>query len=216
MNSKVRNLLLIALAVVAVAGFLAVPMLTIEVDSEAKHRFQLDVKMPRVRKILVRTNAVKKIVAMADATLLDQKWQTMAFDSDGPLLIGDWHVSGEGQLSIQVNDDYLGEQSIQLKQAVDVRPNRVYSTNDLTEPSESIRQYASTLELIPGEDNNAVINLALQIKIRTTASWITRPFVKQEIEAAAAKSLAKQEAAIQELVDQQRGNLLIVPNFGRK
>lgn len=215
MKNTTRNYFLIGLAIVAVIAGIAMPVLTLEVASEAQHRFELDVRMARVRKIMVRTNAVKKIVAMADATLLDQKWQNMAFESEGSLLKGDWNVSGEGRLSIQINDAYLGQQSIRLNQTIDVEPDRLYSINDLIEPSESIREYASTLELIPDADNNAVVECTLKLKIRTTASLLTRAYVRQEIEAAAAKSLDQQEIAIRELVDEQSGKLIIMPDLDR-
>ena len=216
MKKTTRNYLLISIVILAaVIAFLAVPTSTLEVSSQAQHRFELDERMPRVRKIMVRTNAVKKIVAMADATLLDQKWKNMEFETEGSLLSGDWHVSGEGQLSIQINDTYLGQQSIQLAQTVDVKPERLYSTNDLVEPSESVREYDSTLELTPGADGNAVIMSTLKIKIRTTASWLTRFYVRREIEAAAAKSLDQQETAIRELVGGQHDKLFIVPDLNR-
>lgn len=210
-----RNYLLVGLAILAATVFiLAISTHTVEVTSEAQHRFELDVRMPRVRKIMVRTNAVKKIVAMADATLLDQKWQNMAFGSDGPLLKGDWHVDGEGQLSIRIDDAYLGKQSIQLGQTVDVRPNRLYSTNKLVEPSKSIREYDSTLELTSDKNGNSVFETTLRITVRTTASWVTRYYVKREIKAAAPRSLAQQETAIREQVAEQSDKLLILPDFG--
>jgi hypothetical protein len=214
MNTKMRKLFLIGFAIMVVVAVLAVPMVTVEVTSTAKHRFEIDVRMARVRKIMVRTNAVKKIVAMADATLLDQTWKNMSFESKGSLLDGDWRVDGEGRLSIQINDAYLGQQSIQLSQTVDVQPNRLYSTNSLAQPSESIRKYDSTLELVPNADNLAVIENSLSVTVRTTASLLTRGFVRKEIEATAARSLEQQETAIRELVEEQRNKLIIMPDLG--
>lgn len=216
MKPTIRKFLVTGLIILAAAVLLLVPIRTVDVTSQADRHFQLDVAMPRVRKILVRSNAVKKIVAMADATLLDQQWQNMAFESAGPLLKGDWHVTGEGRLSIDVNDDYLGKQSIKLNQSVDIKPDRLISTNKLIEPSKSIREYSSSLRLTPGVDGNAEFDLSLKIRVRTTAGLITRGIVQREIEAAAAKSLNQQETVIRELVAQQRNKLLIIPNFGRE
>ena len=217
MKTTTRNYLLIAFIILAAAiAFLVVPTSKLEVTSEAQHRFELDVGMARARKILVRTDAVKKMVAMADATLLDQKWQNMSFESDGPLLKADWHVSGKGQLSIEINDAYLGEQSIKLDQTVDVRPNRLYSTNKLVEPSKSIHEYDSTLELTPNADENGVVDTTLKITVHTTANLLTRSYVEKEIKAAAGRSLDQQEKAIRELIAEQRDKLLILPDFGRE
>ena len=216
MKPTVRKILVAGLIILAAGLVLFAAILPVDVTSQADHRFQLDVGMPRARKILVRTNAVKKIVAMADATLLDQQWQNMAFESTGSLLKGNWHVTGEGRLSIDVNDDYLGKQSIQLNQTVDIKPDRLVSSNELLEPSKSIREYSSSLELTPGADENAEFDLSLKIRVRTTAGLITRGIVQREIEAAAVKSLNQQEKVIRELVAQQRDKLLIIPDFGRE
>ena len=68
MKPTIRKFLVTGLIILAAAVLLLVPIRTVDVTSQADRHFQLDVAMPRVRKILVRSNSVKKIVTMADAT----------------------------------------------------------------------------------------------------------------------------------------------------
>ncbi len=63
-----------ALVVIAAAvGAALLPLWSIEDNSSAQHEFTINEPIERVRKIMVRSNAAKKIIAMADAELVDQK-----------------------------------------------------------------------------------------------------------------------------------------------
>lgn len=119
------------------------PTTTVEVSSNADHQFTVDEPMRRVRKILVRTNAVKKIIAMADAELLDQEWLKMNFEIDKPLLKRDWNIDGDGELSVRFDDAYLGSHDITLLQSVDISPVRLHVTNDLDQATEPVQNYSS-------------------------------------------------------------------------
>ena len=151
------TLVLVALAILLGLGlcgwFFTESELTVE--SSATHEFTIDEPMPRVRKILVRTNAGQKIVAMADAKLLDQKWLDMDFDLGGKLLDRDWHVDGDGQLEVVVNNSYLGQINLTLDQKVDIRRERMQVESKLGKSSSSITEYDSTVELTPDDNGDA-------------------------------------------------------------
>ncbi len=208
--------ILVAVGIIAIVGVVAaiLPMNSLQGSSTGEHKFVIDTPMQRVRKILVRTNAVKKIVAMADAKLLDQEWLQMRFEIDRPILKRDWHLEGEGKLVVQTDDSYLGRHEITLQQSVDITPDRVYVTNVLLNPSapdSPIQEYSSTLELAPDEYGNAQLTTSLKLEIKTKASWLTRSIVESSIRNAAQKSLEKQEQAIREIVEQHSDDLIILP-----
>jgi hypothetical protein len=211
MNKTVWTILILGIVIVGVAAAAAIPTRTLEVPSSATHEFEIDVPMQRVRKILVRTNAVKKIVAMADAKLLDQEWLNLDFDIDRPILKRDWHVDGSGQLIVQTNDAYLGTHDITLKQSVDIKPDRLYVENDLDQPSGPIREYHATIELVPGENGNAKVKSSLDLMVSTSSSWLASAVVERSIKDAAMDSLEKQEQAIREIVEAQADKLIVLP-----
>ncbi len=204
------------LLVAGVVGFLLIPSSPIEVSSKAEHQFTIEEPMRRVRKILVRTNAVKKIVAMADAELLNQEWLDMKFDIDKPLLKRDWNVNGEGELSVRFNDAYLGSHDITLQQNANISPDQLHTTNDLQTPSGPVQNYSSVLTLTPDDSGNAHFVFSLDLRIKTTANWFTESTVRSKIEASAAEALKQQEEAIREVVSDHADELIILPEDGEE
>ena len=205
--------LIVVVAVVIGIGlcgwFLTTSDLTVE--SSAQHEFTIDERMPRVRKILVRTNAVKKIVAMADAKLMDQKWLDMQFDSGGKLLDRNWHVEGNGELEVVVNNGYLGDVNLTLDQDVDIRREQLKSVSKLAKTSGAITKYNSGIELTPDSDGNAKFQTSLSLEVSTKANFFTRGIVEKNIRAAADNALKAQEQAFRQIVDEKEGEFLILP-----
>ena len=202
----------------AVIGVLALALFAwfsteseLTVESSAQHEFTIDERMPRVRKILVRTNAAKKIVAMADAELLDQTWLDMNFDKGEKLLDRDWQVDGEGQLEVVVNNSYLGKINLTLDQNVDISRERLDVKSELSDSSGAITKYDSSVELTPDDNGKARFRTSLSLVVSTKANIFTRSVVKKNIEAAAADALEKQEQAFREVVSEKEGEFLILP-----
>ena len=202
----------VAIILLAAIAYAAMPAEEVSVKSDGKHSFVVDVPMKRARKILVRTNAAKKLVAMADAELLDQEWLNLDFDAPRPLLKRDWHVDGEGKLVVRTNDAYLGSHDITLDQSIDIRAEKLQVTNKLKQPSGPIKEYSAELTLILDDSGNARFETALNLQIDTTANFFTRSTVESKIRAAAQTALEKQEVAIRSVIAEQDGKLLIVPD----
>ncbi len=196
---------------VAIVTLVFLPIIPIEVTSSAEHTFELSEAMPRVRKILVRTNAVKKIVAMANAEFLDQKWLQMQFEIERPILKRDWHLDGNGELNVRTNDNYIGSHDMTLTQSVDITRERLFVTNKLAKAAGPIREYSSTLTLTGGVDGKALITSHLSLTINTTASWLIQSIVRRKIRESAGNALRNQEQAIREVVKQHADDLIILP-----
>ena len=206
----------IGIVLLSVVVFVAMPAEQISVESSGEHSFTVDVPMKRVRKILVRTNAAKKIIAMADAELLDQEWLKMDIDAKRPLLKRDWHIDGTGKLVVKINNSYLGSHDLTLNQSLDIRAEKLQVSNKLNEPSGPIEEYSSELTLVPDEDGNARFETSLELKINTTANFLTRSTVESEIKSAAPSALEKQEEAIRSVIADQDGKMFIVPEMGEE
>ena len=206
--------IIVGVLIAAGIAFAFLPQEELEVASSAEHQFTIDVKMERVRKVLVRTNAAKKIIAMSDAELKNQKWLDMRFEMPGKILDRNWHVDGEGKLQVLIKDGYIGDHQITLNQAVDITRQRLHVTNDLTESDGAIQDYASVMTLTPDEFGNAAFDCKLNLKVKTTANQITKGRVESEIKAAAKKSLERQEQAIRDIVEEHADETIIMPKLG--
>ena len=208
--------IIVLVAVAALVGLLLCGWFLTEseltVESSAQHEFTINERMPRVRKILVRTNAVKKIVAMADAELLDQKWLNMDFDLGGKIIDRDWNVDAAGQLEVVVNNSYLGDINLTLDQDVDIRRDKMEVVSKLNNSSGSITEYDSSVKLTPDENGQARFQTSLSLVISTKANFFTRSTVKKNIAAAAAEALKNQEKAFREVVKDKEGEMFIVPD----
>ena len=204
----------IVVAVLIAGGlvFAFSPQQELEVTSSASHQFTIDESMERVRKILVRTNAAKKIIAMSDAELKGQKWLDMNFKMPKRILDRDWHLDGEGKLKVLIKDGYIGDNEITLNQAIDIQRQRLHVTNVLDQPVGAIRDYDSTMTLTPDDVGNATFESKLNLKIKTTANWLTKSKVESEIKESAKKSLERQEQAIRAAVEEQAGKPFILPD----
>jgi len=200
-----------AVLIAVVIGIALLSQQQLEVRSSADHQFIVDVPMERVRKILVRTNAAKKIVAMSDAELKGQQWLDMNFEMPGKILDRNWHLDGEGKMEVLIKDNYIGDNRITLNQTVDITRERLHVTNVLDHPTKAIRDYDSLMTLTPSPSGNAAFDCRLDLKINTTANWFTRSTVESKIKAAAQKSLERQEQAIREVVAEQADKILIMP-----
>ena len=200
-----------------VGGLLTLRRVHVDVRSTAKHEFVIDESMPRVRKILVRTNAAKKIVAMADAELLDQDWLNLKFEMERPLLARDrdWNLNGNGEMVVQFHDGYLGSHQLALLQSIEIVPEQLEVSNGLREPSGPIEEYRSQIKLVPDGKGRAKFQTSLALRIKTTANWLTQRTVERNINQSAAQSLRNQEQAIREVVQEHANELLILPEFDR-
>ena len=204
----------LGIVLLAAIAFFVLPKEEISVNSSGKHEFTVDVTMERARKILVRTNAAKKIVAMADAELLDQEWSDLDIDAKRPLLKRDWHVDGTGEMKVRINNSYLGSHDVTLDQSLDIRAEKLQVSNKLNKPAGPIGEYSSELTLIPDDSGKARFETSLDLQINTTANFFTKSTVESEIQSAAQSALEKQEEAIRSVIADQDGKLLIVPKMG--
>ena len=209
---KLTRIVLIILSVVVLLAVALNWKREVEADSSAEHSFTVDVPMARVRKILVRTNAIKKIVAMSNAELVDQKWEDLDLDVDKPLRKRDWDVDGKGKITVKINDSYLGQHELTLNQTVSVEPELLSSSNSLSEPSGPIKAYETSLVLKPDENGNASFSTKLSLNVSTTANILTSGIVRRSIKSSAEDSLQKQEKVIREIIEGYSDKLLILPS----
>ncbi len=201
----------ITFAIIALVVLALAPLQTIEVQSHAKHEFTINEPMERVRKILVRTNAIKTIVAMADAELKDQQWLNLTLENNARLLDRDWELKGEGQLVVVSNNTWLGRPELTMDQRINVKPERLESQNTLNQLATPIQGYDSILLLTPEANGDAHFATTLKIVIVTRTSWLARGLVQSRIQTAAKEALITQENALRSIVREHEGKLLILP-----
>ena len=138
--------LIVASATAAVLAAVAISILTAEYPTEqsARRTFTIDVSFPQVRKILVRTDAARRITTEAPEVRLSSssgtinRWGLDSFDLKNP----QWRIESHGRMKVRTNDDYIGQQLITLDQDVVISPASLRSEVQLEQGSGRLIGYA--------------------------------------------------------------------------
>jgi hypothetical protein len=183
-----------------------------ETEQSATRSFTLDHDFTVVRKILVRKDGAKQLVVMGGGSKFrDQKWDEVTGDFDPFPLPADWRLELHGVLAVTTQDDYVGEQDIDLKQDVTITPDELHSVVDLTEPAERLRDYRMTTHFERGADGRTRVELELSQRILTDAPWFAHGIADRRVRASVERTLANQEAAIRRLVAENLDDVPLLP-----
>ena len=168
--------------------------------------FVIDEDFTKVRKILVRTDATKKIVTMTgDSEFIDQKWNTVG----GGLEIPDfrdlkWRLELQGTLLLRTRDEYIGQHDISLRQDVQIDPDQIHSVVELIKPTERLRQYEMTTWFQRQMDGRTLVRQRLKEEIVTDAPPFAHFIADRRVYQAAERALVNQEQAIRQIVEENR------------
>lgn len=168
--------------------------------------FVLEDDFTKVRKILVRTNAAKRIVAMTgDSEFVDQQWNTIGAGLEGERLLDlKWELELEGALLVRTRDPYIGEQEIALRQVVQIDPDRVESEVELVRPEKRLLQYSMSTHFRRQADGSTLVHQRLTQEILTDAPWFAHWIADRRVSASARQALANQEVAIRQVIAENR------------
>ena len=196
-------------------------------EQSAELSFVIEENFTKVRKIMVRTNAAKEIVTMGgDSEFVEQTWNELNADpgigegvGDGAIakallrnVIGDpnWELRLEGDLKVRTLDDYVGRQVVTLKQVVEIVPDHIQSDTKLVRGAGRLLGYAMMTRLEREEDHTRV-TLRLTQEINTDPPWFAHSIADRRVLASIEKTLANQEQAMHQLIDDNRDQKWLFP-----
>jgi hypothetical protein len=167
-----------------------------------RREFTIDEDFTSVRKILVRNESAKQIIAMGGGSeFISQNWTAGGAEVDSvKLLDPEWRLQLHGMLRVRTKDDYIGQHEIDLEQDVEIEPDYLHSDVDLVEPSGRLQDYEMTTRFERDRDGVSRVKLSLMQEIVTDAPWFAHGIADRRVRASAERTLANQEAAIRQLV----------------
>jgi hypothetical protein len=117
-----------------------------ETEQSAARSFTIDENFTKVRKILVRKDAAKQLVAMGGGSeFLSQRWSGGDAELESARLLDPkWKIDLQGTLRVRTQDAYVGQQEITLQQNVTITQDLLDSEVKLKEPAERLRDYRMT------------------------------------------------------------------------
>lgn len=182
----------------------------------ARRTFAVDQDFTTVRKILVRNDSAKQIVAMGGGSeFISQQWSAIGLDASRvleQLVDPDWRLQLHGTLRVRTKDPYIGEHPISLKQDVVITVDFLNSEVMLQEPTERLKQYRMTTRFERDEAaGNTRVILELTQEILTDAPWFAHGIADRRVRASAEKTLVNQETAIRQHVAEHLDDVPVFP-----
>jgi hypothetical protein len=166
--------------------------------------FTVDQDFTTVRKILVRTDALKRIITMTgESKLLDQNWSTVGggLDSFNPLDLK-WKLELHGTLKVRTLDEYVGQNDVTLRQAVKIDPDQLQSDVELAEGSKRLLGYQMTTSFVrDAAGNQTRVVQRLKQEILTDAPWFAHAIADRRVRASAERALTSQQRAIRKVIE---------------
>lgn len=192
-------------------------------EQTSERTFVIEQDFTKVRKIMVRTNAAKEIVTMGgDSEFVEQTWDELNADpgidgevGDGAIaktllknVLGNptWELRLSGDLKVRTLDDYVGKQVVTLKQNVEILPDHIQSDTKLIEGAGRLLGYAMSTRLEREADQTRV-TLKLTQEINTDAPWFAHGIADRRVRASIDKTLANQERAMKQLIDENQDQI---------
>lgn len=198
--------ILLCLAALAASAFLLPRKYATEQTVERS--FIVDADFTTVRKILVRTDAAKRIITMTgDSEFLDQKWSAVGAGLDSlNLRDPQWRLELHGTLKLRTLDDYVGQNDIVLRQVVKIDPDQLRSEVELIEGTARLLDYRMTTWFVRADGDKTRVVQRLRQRILTDAPWFAHPIADRRVRASATRALANQERAIRQVITDNLDN----------
>lgn len=218
-----KKTVLLSAAGVLVLGLLALGTSALVLPREyateqiVERSFTIDLDFSTVRKILVRTDAAKRIITMTgDSEFVEQKWTALGGGLDlANLLDPKWRLDLRGDLTLRTLDDYIGKNEIKLSQDVKIDSDQLHSEVALKEGSPRLLDYGMTTWFVrEASDGTTRVVQRLKQQILTDAPWFAHWVADRHVRKSAERSLVNQEQAIRKVIDDNRDNrrLLLQPS----
>lgn len=184
-----------------------------ETEQSATRTFTMDEDFTSVRKIFVRRDAAKQLVTMGGgAKFLDNQWDAVGAQLDPQRLIdAEWRIVLHGKLRVRTQDDYVGEQEIELVQDVQIERDFLHSEARLAKPAERLRDYRMTTHLQRDASGTTRVQLDLSQRILTDAPWFAHGVADRRVRASVERTLANQESAIRRLIAENIDDVPLLP-----
>ena len=176
-------------------------------EQVVERSFTIDLDFSTVRKILVRTDAAKRIITMTgDSEFVAQNWTALGGGLDlANLLDPKWRLDLHGDLTLRTLDDYVGKNEIKLSQNVKIDADQLHSEVELKEGSDRLLDYGMTTWFVrEASDGNTRVAQRLKQKIVTDAPWFGHWVADRRVRQSAERSLVNQEHAIRQVIEDNR------------
>lgn len=170
--------------------------------------YYIDEDFDRVKKILMRTNALDKIVSSQQGEVLYQKWNNLDVSSER--LLGPWDINGQGELIVKTKDPDAGTLILKFKQTVHIDKDSLVSKSWISERVGSLKEYNTEMVMIrEGERTKVTNRIYMKYERRLPTSYID--YMDRKVAESVAESLQKHREAVVKLIASYSDKRIILP-----
>ncbi len=183
------------------------------VKAQAEREFIIDENFTDVRKILVRKDVAKDIIALGgDSEFVEQQWSAVGGDVN-PTSIFDlgWRLELHGILKVRILDDYIGKHVVPMDQKVEITVDLVDSRSVLEQGTDRLLAYDMVTRFSRTADNKTRVQLKLMQEINAEAPWFAGAIAQNIVNESVQRSLANQERGIRQVIEDNKHDLPIFP-----
>ncbi len=174
--------------------------------------YYIDADFERVRKIMVRTNSLEKIVSQQHGQVLDQKWSDLSLHAQN---LRSWNIDGRGAFVVKTIDPVEGELILYFTHEVAIRKDSLSSAASLVQPVSHLQSFVTTIRMTP-EDNRTRVDSSVSLRYDRKVPSQYRRYMDAKVQEAAERNWLKGQEATIALVDQYRNSNIILPQIPLK
>lgn len=208
---KTMLIILSILIGLAVIGLMVKEQLlfTHKIVASPKYSFYLPYNYDIVRRVLVRTNAMEKLVESENGQIIEQDWQGFSLSTD-KILNANWLVEASGIFKVRVRQEYLNE-TIKLKLRSTITREEMLVTITSLAPAGYMNFYSTTIQLKRQGDRTLVcIWLSIEAQFTAPKSDFIKQQVQQQLKKEAEKSVLRTQKTLQVIIDQYKDKKIIL------
>jgi len=169
------------------------------------HSFVIEEDFTRVKKILIRTNAVERMAELNGAVIEDSQWQNATV---GMVRLTQWDVIAEGTLRVRVKQQGFSG-VLYLKQKTFIGKDKVDTVLTLKEPHPPLQSYVDHLVFQRQRDGTTLVTIHLQMDVAKKIPEMFHNYMDRLVLEGVV--LTKTEHELRAIVEEYRGQRIIIP-----
>lgn len=193
--------LLAVLLLIAAALALYIP-LTATIKSRTDE-YDIQMNFDQVRRIVVRCDALRYIVAHQYGEVVSQDWSKLNVEGN----FRDWDIKGEGQFFVRLAS--TGDALLHFKECVHITKDVLHSKAVLVRPSGCLKNYVTEMEIRRWEDKT-IVRTTVRIYYERHMPLNYKAYVEKQVEKELRKALDNSRDALLQLLEENKDKRFIL------
>ena len=169
------------------------------------HSFVIDEDFKKVKKILIRTNILKRIIELNGATIENSQWQNVTI---GMIKLTKWDVIVEGSLKVRIKDLYG---ILYIKQKTFIGDNKIDILLTLKEPVPPLQTYVNRIIFKRQNNGTTLVIINMKMDVAKKLPEIFHNHMDRIMLSSVSVNLLQAEHELKQVIDEYKNQKIIIP-----